>query len=71
MDNKTVNFRKIVHASLEYQAKTPMFFRRMNRWRNNSAEATHAFSRWGLLRGYFKYGFFAAYVYMFANMGCK
>ena len=47
------------------EANRPLFFRRMNRWRNNAFEYATPFSKKGVLRGYMKYGVFtyAAYHY--------
>ena len=71
MDNKTVNFLKIVTAKAQYDAQTPMFFRRMTRWRNNAQDVNIMITKWGLFRGYMKYGIFGAYLYMFARACCK
>ena len=48
-----------------------MLFRRMNRWRLNSAEWSLPLSRFGYFRGYIKYGVFLAYVYLAGNYVCK
>ena len=51
-------FKFYLDQQVAYRDTRPMFFRRMNRWRVNSAEFAQPFSKKGLLRGYLKYGIF-------------
>lgn len=52
------------------EANRPLFFRRMNRWRNNSVEYAVPFSKKGVFRGYIKYGVltYATYHYIKTKM---
>ena len=55
--------KKLFKYYLDKQAginsASPMFFRRINRWRVNSIEYANPLSKKGVLRGYIKYGIFA------------
>ena len=58
-------FKYYLDQSIKTEANRPLFFRRMNRWRNNAFEYAVPFSKKGVFRGYMKYGVFtyAAYHY--------
>jgi len=59
-------FKYYLDKNVATDANRPLFFRRMNRWRNNSVEYATPFSKKGLLRGYMKYGVltYASYHYV-------
>mmetsp|Transcript_5283 Transcript_5283/g.6482 ORF Transcript_5283/g.6482 Transcript_5283/m.6482 type:complete len:89 (-) Transcript_5283:3995-4261(-) len=58
-------FKYHLDQNMRTEANRPLFFRRMNRWRNNSFEYAVPFAKKGVFRGYIKYGVFtyAAYHY--------
>ena len=49
-------FKFYLDQNMAKEANRPLFFRRMNRWRNNAFEYAVPFSKKGVLRGYIKYG---------------
>ena len=58
-------FKYYLDQNIARENTRPLFFRRMNRWRNNAFEYAVPFSKKGLFRGYIKYGVltYAAYWY--------
>ena len=56
-------FKFHLDQNMKIEANRPLFFRRMNRWRNNAFEYAVPFSKKGIFRGYIKYGVFAYAAY--------
>ncbi|CAI2384653.1 unnamed protein product [Moneuplotes crassus] len=52
-------FKYHLEKNIKYRNERPLFFRRMNRWRNDSHDFALPVSKIGYLTGYFKYGAFA------------
>lgn len=60
-------FKYYLDKNMAVEMERPLFFRRMNRWRNNSVEYATPFSKKGILRGYIKYGVFAYMAYWYTR----
>ena len=60
-------FKYYLDQNIAQEANRPLFFRRMNRWRNNAVEYAVPFSKKGVFRGYIKYGFITYMVYHYTK----
>ena len=60
-------FKYYLEQNMAQEAKRPLFFRRMTRWRVNAFEYAVPFSKRGIFRGYIKYGVFTYMAYYYTK----
>jgi hypothetical protein len=61
-------FKFYLDQNIKIRDERPQFFRRNMRWRVNSAEYAHPFSKKGILRGYIKYGIMTYLAWHYTKM---